>query len=290
MGNEISSAVPDQNILYYPGPGTRGGFFLRLVRKLFSPETTIKRIIREAEKDLNAVYTSGDEVVIIGFSRGAAIARRFASMLGTKKVCPKHAIDNIKLLVCFDTVAQIGKPDGSRYPDDSVVFENNAVSRVIDKGYHLVSIDEHRRLFPVTLMDYEEGERITELWFRGVHSDVGGGYPEHGLSDVPLAYAIDKLRAAGITLRDSLRTDELPEDIDDEDIAFAPDVHAAIHHHKYGKAPRNIHVINGGKPTAELKPLVHKSVVVAKQRDTDYQPALNVENWIIAEETWAEEK
>lgn len=283
MGNEKESAVPGQSVLYYPGPGTRGGFFLRLIRKLFSPEITIRRIIREAEKDLNAVYTAGDEIIIIGFSRGAAIARRFAAMLGTKEVCPKHAIDSVELMICFDTVAQIGKPDGSRYPDDNVVFENHAVSSVIRKGYHLVSIDEHRRLFPVTLMDHKSGDRVTEVWFKGVHSDVGGGYPEHGLSDVTLEYAVDKLQNAEIEVRYSLATSELPEDIDDEDIAFSPDISAPVHYHKYGRAPREIHIINDGKLAHGLKPLIHRSVVTAKQ-NADYQPALNIENYQIEEE------
>lgn len=167
MGNKEDSAIPEQKVLYYPGPGTRGGFFLRTIRKLSSPETTIGRIVKKSEEDLNALEVSPeDEIVVIGFSRGAAIARRFAALLGNPKLnggktfAEKCPVKDVKLLICFDTVAQIGKPDSSEYPDDSVVFEDNKVSETIKRGYHLVSIDEHRSLFPATLMGYEEGREL----------------------------------------------------------------------------------------------------------------------------------
>ena len=33
-----------------------------------------------------------------------------------------------------------------------------------------------------------EGQELKQVWFAGVHSDVGGGYAEHGMSDIPLAW------------------------------------------------------------------------------------------------------
>ena len=33
-----------------------------------------------------------------------------------------------------------------------------------------------------------EGQELKQVWFAGVHCDVGGGYSVHGASDIPLAW------------------------------------------------------------------------------------------------------
>ena len=40
-----------------------------------------------------------------------------------------------------------------------------------------------------------EGQELKQVWFAGVHSDVGGGYPEHGSSDIPLAWMASEVVA-----------------------------------------------------------------------------------------------
>ncbi|MFL5063189.1 MAG: phospholipase effector Tle1 domain-containing protein, partial [Xanthobacteraceae bacterium] len=37
--------------------------------------------------------------------------------------------------------------------------------------------------------------RLRQVWFAGAHSDVGGGYPNDGLSFVPLCWMIPRQRA-----------------------------------------------------------------------------------------------
>ena len=63
--------------LYYPGVGTYGN----PVKRILNAGLALKdpgRIINEAIDDLKKHYQSGDRIFIFGFSRGAAIARRFA--------------------------------------------------------------------------------------------------------------------------------------------------------------------------------------------------------------------
>ena len=36
------------------------------------------------------------------------------------------------------------------------------------------------------------------MWFAGVHSDVGGGYSEPALAEVPLLWMVGRARAAGL--------------------------------------------------------------------------------------------
>jgi hypothetical protein len=44
----------------------------------------------------------------------------------------------------------------------------------------------------------KQGQTIEQVWFTGVHTDVGGGYPETGLSDITLDWMIGKARDAGL--------------------------------------------------------------------------------------------
>lgn len=72
----------------------------------------------------------------------------------------------------------------------------------VEAGRHAVSIDEKRRPFREYLV--AEGEtNVEEVWFAGVHSDIGGGFIEEPrLGDITLKWIPDGARAAGILLRD----------------------------------------------------------------------------------------
>jgi membrane protease YdiL (CAAX protease family) len=50
-------------------------------------------------------------------------------------------------------------------------------------------------------------QSIRQVWFAGVHSDVGGGYPESesGLSKYPLAWMVGEAEAAGLETRPKLK-------------------------------------------------------------------------------------
>ena len=41
-------------------------------------------------------------------------------------------------------------------------------------------------------------ERISQVWFTGVHTDIGGGYPQDGLSHVTLDWMLDRAEAYGL--------------------------------------------------------------------------------------------
>lgn len=64
------------------------------------------------------------------------------------------------------------------------------------KVWHAVSIDEKRRPFDPTLLDEdavkERSGDLHEVWFSGVHSDVGGTFTDdHGFADITLRWMID---------------------------------------------------------------------------------------------------
>lgn len=95
----------------------------------------------------------------------------------------------------FDTVASIGLPNLSDddLPDYDVKFQGRfTISPAINEALHLVSIDENRKAFKPTLMNQDS--RVTEVWFPGVHSDIGGGYLRDFLSDVTLEFMLNHIK------------------------------------------------------------------------------------------------
>ena len=75
-----------------------------------------------------------------------------------------------------------------------------------------ISIDERRCMFRLKKWDdpqtykhnrfndaHAEPQDILQVWFAGVHADIGGGYPEKqsGLSKYPLLWMIDEATKCG---------------------------------------------------------------------------------------------
>jgi hypothetical protein len=71
--------------------------------------------------------------------------------------------------------------------------------------FHALSLDERRSQFFPTLFDEKPAEasvaprpRIEQVWFRGTHSGVGGGYLDSGLSDISLRWMLDRAVECGL--------------------------------------------------------------------------------------------
>src|SRR5262249_29454896 len=74
---------------------------------------------------------------------------------------------------------------------------------------HAMALDERRHTFPLTRLSVQvpdaTGEgKLYELWFRGVHSDVGGGNRNVGLSDIPLCWMFGMARRTGLLLDEAV--------------------------------------------------------------------------------------
>ena len=60
---------------------------------------------------------------------------------------------------------------------------------------HALSIDDERSSFAPLLWDHEQDDRLKQVWFAGVHANVGGGYPDDSLSSAPLAWMVFEAKA-----------------------------------------------------------------------------------------------
>ncbi len=102
----------------------------------------------------------------------------------------------IKFIGCFDTVAALGLPfepasvllDG--LPGFRHQFHNFTLSESVEHAYHALAIDDERKTFHPVLWNeaIKTEQTVKQVWFSGMHTDVGGGYKEHGLSDIPLVW------------------------------------------------------------------------------------------------------
>ncbi|MBF0143982.1 MAG: DUF2235 domain-containing protein [Magnetococcales bacterium] len=195
--NEQAFANGGQISLYHPGVGTYGGFLKRVFNTLLAPQNAdVGRIITDAREDLAKVYEKDNEIFLFGFSRGAAIARRFAAVIGDGTQPELRGV-KIRFMGLFDTVASIGFPNLDRddRPRSDVVFENNSIAPSVNEALHLLALNEKRLAFRPTLI--RKDPRVTEVWFPGAHADVGGGYYKDGLSDVALSLHAERVAPPG---------------------------------------------------------------------------------------------
>ncbi len=114
-------------------------------------------------------------------------------------------LDKLAAVAVWDTVGALGIPayslEGSRV--DLFEFCNTKLSDKVGLGLHAVALDERRDVFQPTLWD--TATNVTQAVFPGGHCDVGGGYPEHGLSDIPLLWFVDRLQQPDVGLRFALQ-------------------------------------------------------------------------------------
>lgn len=116
-----------------------------------------------------------------------------------------NPIRSVWFVGVWDTVGALGVPlkllnwvGRHRYS-----FHDVRLGTHIQHAYHAIAIDERRRPFKPTLwLDRETNadQQVEQLWFPGVHSNIGGGYVDAGLSDRALLWMCAKARAAGLGL------------------------------------------------------------------------------------------
>jgi uncharacterized protein (DUF2235 family) len=123
-------------------------------------------------------------------------------------VHPDHAPDGkvrITFIGVWDTVDAVGFPitGVAAFVNRFVYrfkFPDLKLSPQVDRACHALAIDDERLTFHPVMWDEkgEDPERIEQVWFAGVHSNVGGGYPKQGMSLVSLSWMMTRAERAGL--------------------------------------------------------------------------------------------
>jgi len=137
----------------------------------------------------------------------------------------------------WDTVGALGIPiDGFRPPWLSRLwtFHDTTLSRYVRNAYHAIAIDERRRPFRPTLwvqQDDAKNQTLEQVWFSGAHCDVGGGYRDPGLSEIPLLWMTEKARSCGLVYKPDhlIVTESADDEARRAGIHVAPDHAAELH-------------------------------------------------------------
>ena len=97
---------------------------------------------------------------------------------------------------------------------------NNHLSASVMRACQALALDEERTTFHPQLWDETAGtnggdrrsadparkrfikdERISQVWFAGVHTNVGGGYPDDALAYIPFVWMITEARRCGLKFK-----------------------------------------------------------------------------------------
>jgi uncharacterized protein (DUF2235 family) len=248
-----------------------------------------KRIRDEAYAMIAREYRTGDRIHIFGFSRGAASARMLANQV-YKEGIPENIkvvwetsanrttrniedrfvryissgkkLDvDIEFLGVWDTIGAFGIPINilgiplQRWN----LFKDMHVARNVKKAVHCVCMDETRDAYVPTLMNYKAGV-VEEVWFPGVHSDIGGSYKEDALGKISLGFMVDRLKKHSSKYKIGIKFKK--EDLE-KYTTVGEEEEYVFHFFGLGwkKSIREIYVIKDNKKGNNIPPKIHSSIV-----------------------------
>ena len=168
----------------------------------------------------------------------------------------------------WDTVGALGIPDDMEVlnlfdDSDAWKFHDTALGHHIQTARHAMAMDEVRASFTVTRWsNANQHHDAKEVWFPGVHSDVGGGYANTDLSDGALQWMLDESAKKGLALRPGIEA------------MLKPNPLGILHNSykgvfaKFRSRPRSVEALVPGKHEA-----FHSSAILRHQQSPIAYPA-----------------
>ena len=297
----------DQMPFYDDGVGADGNPVLKVLGGAFG--TGIYDKIKQGYTKIAQVYEQDDDIFIFGFSRGAFTARSLAGMIAAcglptenfsndvvnkafdayrerdpnsrkqklQQLATRYGLYDakIKMVGVWDTVGSMGLLSVVSGVDPlEYGFLDTKLHPDVQNAYHALAIDESRVEFRPTLWDEPSapGQTLEQVWFCGVHSDIGGGEKDvrdgtPALSDITLSWMIDKASALGLQI-DPIAQSKYASPLDS----------------KY--AITELHTSFGGPPVPRSIPnnaLIANSASIRFQTDPTWRPDnLKIENGALA--------
>ncbi len=305
-GVHLRISNPRQITYYDDGVGTDDNKYLRAFGGAFGWGFT--RNVKQAYRFLVRNWEQGDSIYMFGFSRGAYTVRALAAFVAhcgmikngreesetglEEKIrrlvdaYHREKVDDnyedveltrpvpIESVGVWDTVSAIGLPFDMLlktfiYRFFHFKFRDHELRDAVKSGMQALAIDDERRTFHPTLWK-EDRAGIEQVWFAGVHSNVGGGYPKQEMSHVALEWMISKCKWDGI------KGIVFEPEFEDE-VRRNANVHGRLYDSRAGAAayyrfaPRDIDLLCRENDIKTVK--IHQSVFERIQSATDgYNP------------------
>jgi uncharacterized protein (DUF2235 family) len=196
-------AYESRHKFYATGPGSRGTWLSKGIESMTGHGG--KDRIHDAFEIWKYWQSRGSrETIIVGFSRGAVIAREFANQISKEG-------GKVDFLGLYDSVGSFGNPFNLR----DIGYRKSIPSGVVYCAQAL-SIHEERFTFRViraTLAKTNTQTIVQECWFPGVHSDIGGT-SKTGLGAATLNWMFEQATKANATQWNKKAVIEAKNDVD----------------------------------------------------------------------------
>lgn len=192
---KMYDAYESRHKFYATGPGSRGTWLSKSIETVTGGGGE-ERLYDAFELWKHWSNEKCRETIIVGFSRGAIMAREFANRVST-------AGGTIDFLAIFDSVGAFGNPF-----DLIDVGYRKTIPQGVKLCAHALSIHEERFTYRVIRATSEKNNtetntKINECWFPGVHSDIGGTSPKKGLGAAALSWMYQQAKIVNVTHWDS---------------------------------------------------------------------------------------
>jgi uncharacterized protein (DUF2235 family) len=198
----------------------------------------------------------------------------------------------VRFIGVWDTVGALGIPiDGVRLPftDRLWGFHDTELSSHVQSACQALAIDEQRGPFrptPWTRQPTASGQTLEQVWFTGVHCDVGGGYRDPALAEIALLWMVARARECGLAFSPGHfaaagdPVDETRRALAEE---TAPDALGAIHNSRrgfYRLLPRYRRTISevAGSEVASSALRRHREMASYDPAGLDAQPVADVQD------------
>lgn len=190
-------------------------------------------------------YEPGDQIFLFGFSRGAYTVRSLCGLVNNCSILKglegkrveeafalyknkrhkpnsphsrewreKYSVQQevkIDFVGVWDTVGAMGLPFSifGLIKDKHLFYDRYIGSNVV-AARHALSLDEVRDDFEPTIWEHNEITNLQQVWFAGVHSDVGGSYKpdtdNSSLADIPLFWLLKEAKSYGLVFEDYMHS------------------------------------------------------------------------------------
>lgn len=284
---------------------SRGAFTIRIVIGLIleqgiiraSSEAELDRLARAAYRD----FRRRNFRTIWRFPEAVARALRDAILRTDYSKDKNFHNAKIRFLGLWDTVAAYGMPVEEMTRGISqwlfpLLLPSCDLDPRVTRACHALSLDDERTTFHPVLWDERNeapltpgadgkcrlaDERISQVWFAGVHSNVGGGYPDDSLAQIPLVWIITEAQHAGLAFKSipaaSPQTIGHPQTAQDKDGRLYDPRKGLGGYYRYG--PRDVKALGedllsrgGGK----VIPKIHESVLMRIKNYAHLYPPLGL--------------
>ncbi|EOD79923.1 hypothetical protein D515_01056 [Grimontia indica] len=184
-------------------------------------------------------YHQNEQIWIFGFSRGAYTARSLAGLIrkcGVLRTATPDLLEQAKTLYrnkalspnskeciafrkaycdepkvhflgIWDTVGALGVPGTVLSERGIFKWHDTKLSRSVLNAFHAVALDEHRAAYdtalwtlPVGSEETRDPKKVEQRWFIGAHANVGGGYKNDELKQIPFKWMAEKAQDKGLVL------------------------------------------------------------------------------------------